>query len=290
MKKTTRFKALLRDPKILMMPVCHDPLGARIIEKAGFDALACAGYANSAALLGAPDVGLLTLTEMADAVWRVADAVDLPVFADGDNGHGNTTNVARTVKLMERAGAATIMLEDQVLPKRCGHMTGKRVIAREEYRAKLRAALDARTDPDLAILARTDAIAVDGFEEAVARAQMALEEGADWVFLEAPASADLLAEIPRRVAAPHLANLIPGGATPLLGAAELEAMGFAVVAFPTVMTFAYAKAAMEAAEHLLRTGGIAGLEPRMIDFDAFHDLVGLPALRAAEERAHRHEE
>lgn len=284
MRRTSRFRALLEAPEILMMPVCHDPLGARIIEQAGFGAVACAGYANSAALLGAPDVGLLTLTEMADAVWRVADAVDIPVFADGDNGHGNTTNVRRTVKLLEKAGAATIMLEDQVLPKRCGHMAGKSVVSREEYLAKIRAALDARSDPDLAILARTDAIAVHGLEEAVERALMAREEGADWVFLEAPASAGLLAEIPKRVPGPHLANLIPGGATPLMPAGELQAMGYAVVAYPTVFTFAYAKAAMEVAAHMRATGGIAGLDERIVDFEAFHRIVGLPALRAAEEK------
>ena len=282
MRTTTRFKELLRDPRILMIPICHDPLGARIAERAGFDVVGCAGYATSAALLGAPDVGLVTLTEMVDAVWRMADATDLPVFADGDNGHGNVTNVARTVKMMEKAGAACLMLEDQVLPKRCGHMPGKAVVPREEFLGKIRAALDARTDPDFTILARTDAIAVTGFGEAVERAAMALEAGADWVFLEAPRSMEELGAIPRAVEGLHLANMIPGGTTPLVAADALEAMGFAAVVYPNVFTYLYAKVAMEAAGSLKRTGSIAELEARMVDFDAFNDLVGLSDIRARE--------
>lgn len=172
MKKSSRFKQYLLAKEILMIPVAHDPLCATIIERAGFKVVGCGGYANSAALLGAPDIELLTLTEMVDAVWRMADAVDLPVFADGDNGHGNSTNVRRTVKQFEKAGAATIMLEDQVSPKRCGHMSSKHVVPADEFVAKIRAAVDARSDQDLTILARTDAIAVKGLPEAVERAQM----------------------------------------------------------------------------------------------------------------------
>ncbi len=283
-RATTRFKTLLTDPSILMIPVCHDPLGAKIVERAGFEVVGCAGYASSAALLGAPDVGLLTLTEMVDAVWRMADAVDLPVFADGDNGHGNVTNVARTVKMMEKAGAACLMLEDQVLPKRCGHMPGKAIVSRAQFLGKIRAALDARTDPDFTILARTDAIDVEGFDEAVERASLALEAGADWVFIEAPRTAQMLRAIPQRVKGLHLANMIPGGATPMVPAAELEAMGFAAVIFPNVFTYAYAKVAMEAAASLRRTGGIAGLEDKMLDFAAFNTLVGLPQIRDKEGR------
>lgn len=171
--------------------------------------MGCGGYANSAALIAAPDVELLTLTEMVDAVWRTADAVDLPVFADGDNGHGNTTNVGRTVKQFEKAGAASVMLEDQVSPKRCGHMSSKHVVPLDEFVAKIKAAVDARTDEDLTILARTDAIAVKGLSEAIDRAHRCVEAGADWVFLEAPESLEQMSQIPGLVSVPTLANMIP---------------------------------------------------------------------------------
>jgi 2,3-dimethylmalate lyase len=284
MKKTTLFKRYLQAKEILMIPVAHDPLCATIIERAGFKVLGCGGYANSAALLGAPDIELLTLTEMVDAVWRMADAVDLPVFADGDNGHGNTTNVQRTVKQFEKAGAATIMLEDQVSPKRCGHMSSKHVVPADEFVAKIRAAVDARTDQDLTILARTDAIAVKGLSEAVERAHLCVEAGADWVFLEAPENIEQMRQIPGLVSVPTLANMIPGGRTPILPASELQSMGFAAVIFPNVFTYAYAKLATDIAAELLRTGTTAPFHNRMIEFEEFNALVGLPKIREAEQK------
>jgi 2-methylisocitrate lyase-like PEP mutase family enzyme len=284
MKKTTLFKQYLLAKEILMIPVAHDPLCATIIERAGFKVVGCGGYANSAALLGAPDIELLTLTEMVDAVWRFADAVDLPVFADGDNGHGNTTNVQRTVKQFEKAGAATIMLEDQVSPKRCGHMSSKHVVQADELVAKIKAAVDARTDQDLTILARTDAIAVKGLAEAVDRAHRCVEAGADWVFLEAPESLDQMRQIPGLVSVPTLANMIPGGKTPILAASELQSIGFAAVIFPNVFTYAYARLATDIAAELLRTGTTAPFHDRMIEFEAFNDLVGLTKVRDSEQR------
>jgi methylisocitrate lyase len=284
MKKTTLFKQYLLAKEILMIPVAHDPLCATIIERAGFKVVGCGGYANSAALLGAPDIELLTLTEMVDAVWRFADAVDLPVFADGDNGHGNTTNVQRTVKQFEKAGAATIMLEDQVSPKRCGHMSSKHVVPADELVAKIKAAVDARTDQDLTILARTDAIAVKGLAEAVERAHRCVDAGADWVFLEAPESLEQMRQIPALVSVPTLANMIPGGKTPILPASELESVGFAAVIFPNVFTYAYARLATDIAAELLRTGTTAPFHDRMIEFEAFNDLVGLTRIRDSEQR------
>jgi methylisocitrate lyase len=263
-------------------------LCATIIERAGFKVVGCGGYANSAALLGAPDIELLTLTEMVDAVWRMADAVELPVFADGDNGHGNTTNVARTVKQFEKAGAATIMLEDQVSPKRCGHMSGKHVVPVDEFVAKIRAAVDARTDQDLTILARTDAIAVKGLQDAVERAHMCVEAGADWVFLEAPESVEQMKQIPGLVPVPSLANMIPGGKTPILPASELQSMGFAAVIFPNLFTYSYAKLATDIAKELLRTGTTAPFHDQMIEFEEFNQLVGLPKIREAEQRYYAH--
>jgi 2-methylisocitrate lyase-like PEP mutase family enzyme len=288
MNKATRFKQLLLAPEILMIPVAHDPLCAKIIERAGFQVVGCGGYANSATLIGAPDVELLSLTEMVDAVWRMADAVDLPVWADGDNGHGNVTNVQRTVRQMEKAGAGSLMLEDQVSPKRCGHMSGKHVVPTDEWLAKIKCALDTRIDPDFTILARTDAIAVNGLPDALERAHRASEAGADYVFLEAPENIEQMRQIPHAVSVPTMANMIPGGKTPILPASELQAMGFAAVVWPNAFTYAYAKLATDLAADLLRTGTPAAFEDRMIEFDDFNALVGLPAIREAEQKYYAH--
>jgi methylisocitrate lyase len=183
------------------------------------------GYANTASLLGKPDVSLLTLTEMAECAGRIADAVDIPVFADGDTGHGNVTNVARTVHLFEKAGVAGLLLEDQVEPKRCGHMSGKQVIPAQEMVAKVRAALDTRSDPDFIIMARTDAIAVNGIDDAIARAKQYRNAGADAIFVEAPESVGQMRRITAGIDAPLMANMIPGGKTPVLPARELQELG-----------------------------------------------------------------
>ena len=283
MKKTTLFKQYLLARDILLIPVAHDPLGAKIIERVGFKVVGCGGYASSAALMGAPDIELLTLTNMVDCVWRMADAVDLPVWADGDNGHGNVTNVQQTVRQMEKAGAAAIMLEDQVSPKRCGHMSGKHVVSADEFIAKIKAGVDARKDNDFTILARTDAIAVLGLNEAIDRAHRAVEAGADWVFLEAPETLDQMYQIPKLLPVPTLANMIPGGKTPVLPAAELQSIGFAAVVWPNVFTYAYAKLATELAKELLSTGSTTPFDERMIQFDEFNELVGLPKIRTNEE-------
>jgi 2,3-dimethylmalate lyase len=288
MKNTTLFKQYLKAKEILMIPVAHDPLCGKIIERAGFKVVGCAGYANSAALIGAPDVELLTLTEMVDAVWRMADAVNLPVWADGDNGHGNTTNVRRTVKQFEKAGAASLMLEDQVSPKRCGHMSGKHVVPMDEFVSKIKAAVDACSDSDFTILARTDAIAVNGLQEAVERANKCIEAGADWVFLEAPENIEQMRQIPKLVKVPTLANMIPGGKTPILPASELQAMGFAALVWPNAFTYAYAKMATDMAAELLRSGTTAAYDDKMIEFEAFNELVGLPAIRNSEEKYYGH--
>ncbi len=221
MKKTTLLKNLILDKKILLLPVVHDALCAVIAQHAGFKAISVTGYANSASLLGKPDVSLLTLTEMVDCASRIAEATDLPILADGDTGHGNATNVIRTIKLHEKAGVAGIFIEDQIEPKRCGHMSGKRIIPKDEMVSKLKAALDARTDNDFIIMARTDAIAVNGIDDAIERGLAYQETGVDLIFIEAPVNIEQMKRITQEISIPTLANMIPGGKTPLLPANEL---------------------------------------------------------------------
>lgn len=287
MKKTTLFKKYVLDKEILLLPVVHDSLCAKIAQDTGFKAISVAGYANSAAMLGKPDVELLTLKEMVDCAWRIADAVDIPVFADGDTGHGNVTNVERTIKQFEKAGAAGLFIEDQVSPKRCGHMSGKQVIEPEEMVTKIKAAVDARNDPDFMIMARTDAIAVHGIDNAIERAHLYREAGADIIFIEAPETKEMMRRITSEIDAPNMANMIPGGKTPILTTMELEEMGFAAVVYPTACTYVIAKAVKEFFEKLFHTGTAAGYEDRMIEFSEFNRLVGLPEIRQMEERYYR---
>jgi methylisocitrate lyase len=266
-----------------MLPGAHDALAARIAEMAGFDAVTCGGYASSASLLGAPDVGQLSMTEMADVYARLCDAVSIPVFADGDTGYGNTTNVARTVRAYERAGVAGLFIEDQISPKRCGHMAGKQVVPAAEMVGKLRAALDARRDGDLVIMARTDARAVEGIDAAIDRANLYLDTGVDLIFVEAPQSVDEMRRICSEIEAPCFANYLEGGRTPLMSAKELEEIGFAVVAYPTSATYAIARTLQEVYAILRRDGETESLRDRMLEFDEFNRLVGLDDLRAQED-------
>ena len=281
MKKTTLLRKYIEDEEILMIPVVHDALCARIAEQAGFRAIFTAGYANSAALLGMPDVSLLTLTEMVDAASRIADAVKIPVFADGDTGHGNETNVMRTVRQFEKAGVAGIFIEDQIEPKRCGHMAGKQVIHPEEMVAKLKAALAARSDPDLVIMARTDALAVNGLDDAIFRANMYRDAGADLIFVEAPESVEQMRRIIKEVDAPHMVNMLPGGKTPLLKAKELQDIGYSVVAYATACTYTIARAVKNLFETLKSTGTTSDLD--CMSFAEFNRLVGLEEIRRIED-------
>jgi 2-methylisocitrate lyase-like PEP mutase family enzyme len=283
LRKTTLLRRRIEDEEILMIPVAHDALCARIAEKSGFKAVFTAGYANSAALLGKPDVSLLTLTEMTDAASRIADAVNIPVFADGDTGYGNVTNVIRTVKLFEKAGVAGLFIEDQTDPKRCGHMCGKGVISPCEMAAKLRAALDARSDPDFVIMARTDALAVNGIDDAIARANLYRKAGADLIFVEAPESVEQMKKIIMEAKAPHMVNMLPGGRTPMLTAKELQDIGYSVVAYATACTYAIAKAVSDLFETLYKTGTTESFEDRMMMFDEFNRLVGLEEIRKIED-------
>jgi 2,3-dimethylmalate lyase len=205
------------------------------------------------------------------------------VFADGDTGHGNITNVIRTVKLFEKAGVAGLFIEDQVNPKRCGHMAGKQVVSPEEMVMKLKAALDARSDPDFVIMARTDALAVNGIDDAIHRAKLYREAGADLIFIEAPESVEHMKKIIQEVDAPHMVNMLPGGKTPTLTAKELQEIGYAVVAYATACTYTIAWAVRDLLDNLKRTGTTTGFEGRMMSFDEFNRLVGLEAIRKRED-------
>ena len=282
MRKTTRLKQLIAAPEILVLPGVHDALGARLAEAAGFAGLTAGGYGATATLLGRPDSSQLSLTELAEMYSRFCDATALPLLADADTGFGNVTNVARAVRLYEKAGVAGLFIEDQVFPKRCGHMTGKAVVPPAEWIAKIKAALDAREDPDFIIMARTDALAVNGVDDAIARAQLACDAGADLLFVEAPTTIGEMRRICAEVPGPCLANNVETGRSPLLPAAELQALGYAAVVFPVAATYAVAHALAELFATIRRTGTTETFLPRLFAFDAFNDLVGLPAQRERE--------
>jgi len=281
-KKTTLLKKLILDKEILLMPGAHDALSARIIEQAGFKAVSLGGAAPSICSLGKPDVSLLTLTEMATYVRNVVEAVDIPVFADGDTGHGNVTNVIRTTREFEKAGLAGFFIEDQVFPKRCGHTEGKQVIPTEEMIPKIKAALDTRVDQDLVIMARIDSLAIYGIDDAIERAHRYREAGADLIFIEALTSKGEMIRINRELDAPTLATQIEGGKTPLCTAKELEEMGFNTVVYPGSSFFAAAWAIKKLMEELYHTGTTRHYMDKMILFEDLNRMVGLDKVREVE--------
>lgn len=282
MKKTTLFRKLVFDKEILVLPGAYDALSAKIVEQAGFKAVTLGGYPASGSLLAKPDVSLLSVTEMVNQARYIVDAVHIPVFVDGDTGHGNVTNVARTIRQFENAGVAGIFIEDQVFPKRCGHMEGKQVIPTEEMVVKIKAAVDARQDDDLVLMARTDSFAIYGIDEATERGNRFAEAGADIIFIEAPPSVEDMKRICREVKAPMSANMVEGGKTPILTAKELEEIGYSVATFPLSTLYAAAFGARAAMEALARTGTTAGFMDRMISFAEFNHLVGLETVRERE--------
>jgi methylisocitrate lyase len=265
------------------MPGVHDALSARIAASEGFQALTLGGYAASGVLLGEPDSSQLSLRELADHYARVCEAVELPVFADGDTGFGNVTNVARTVRELERAGVAGLFIEDQVFPKRCGHTPDKEVIGLEEMIGKLKSALDSRHDPDLVIMGRTDALAVHGLDAAIERARKFAEIGCDLVFVEAPATVEDMKRICGSVEAPQLANMIDFGKTPALDAKELESLGYATAVWPVASVFAVTKQMQRLYRTIAETGSTKTFAGEMVSFDDYMKVVGLPELRAREQ-------
>jgi 2-methylisocitrate lyase-like PEP mutase family enzyme len=280
-----RLRELLNSGQTIVAPGAFGPLAARLVEEAGFPAVYMTGFGTSAALLGRPDVGLLTMTEMADNAARIAACVDIPLLADADTGYGNPLNVIRTVGVYEAAGVAGLHLEDQVAPKKCGHMDGKQVIGAAEMAEKVRAAVDARTDPDFVIVARTDARAVEGLPAALERGRRYRDAGADALFIEALVSE---AEIEAAAAAfpdvPLLFNWAEGGKTPPVALGRLTELGYRIVIFP-IATLLAATAAMRAVlDEIAVAGTPAAILGELPSFGEFNDFIGLPEVRAAEQR------
>ena len=275
MTTARRLRELLARPGIIKTLAPHDVFTARLLEQAGCEMLFLGGFGVSASVFGWPDVGLVTLSEMTEAVRRMASRISIPLVADGDTGHGDLHNVARTVRDFEQAGAAGILLEDQVSPKRCGHFAGKQVIPADEMLGKLRVALDARRDPDFVIFARTDARAVEGLDAAIERANRYGELGADVCFVEAPRSREELQRIAAEVPYPQLANMLLGGVTPILGADELQQLGFKIMVDPVATLLITGAAVRKLAATLQQHGRIDSLTPEMLTFDEVKQLLGL---------------
>jgi len=284
MKMTARFRELVQAPEILMLPVAHDGLSALVIAEAGFPALSVAGYGTAGSQLGMPDIGVLSSTEMLSQYAHIVNRVDIPVMVDIDTGFGDVNNVIHTVRQVERLGAAALFIEDQTYPKRCVHMAGKSVVPVEDYLPKLKAALWARQDPDFVIMARTDAAAVYGIDEAIRRACLYAEAGADMVFVEAVTTVADMRRVNAAVPVPSMANMIEGGRTPFLSAEELQAVGYAVVAYPCASVFTAVKALRNWASHLKFHGTSAGFAgpDTMIDFEEYFRFIGAAAIRERE--------
>lgn len=277
----TTLRARLTRPPILLAPGVYDPLTALIAEQAGFEALYVSGAAIAYTRLGRPDIGLVSMSEVVETVALIRDRVRAHLVVDADTGYGNALNVERAVRLLERAGANAIQIEDQDFPKRCGHLDDKVLIPGAEMAGKIKAAIDARTSSETLIIARTDAVAVEGFERALARAALYREAGADMLFIEAPRQRDELGRIGALgQTTPLMANMVEGGKTPMLTASELEKLGFAFVIFPGAIVRALAKAAEEFYGSLKAHGSTEPFRPRMFDFDALNRLVGTPDMLA----------
>ena len=278
----------LKRKPILLAPGVYDALGALLAEQAGFEALYLSGAGIAYTRLGRPDIGLVTASEVENALANIRERVALPIIVDADTGYGNALNVARTVRMLERAGGGNlaIQLEDQMTPKRCGHLDGKSVVSAGEMVGKIRAALDARRNAETLIVARTDAVAVEGLGPALERAERYLEAGADVLFIEALRSAEEMKTALTRFAgrAPLLANMVEGGKTPLLSAAELEALGYAIVIFPGGLARALGYAAREYFATLKRDGTTAALRGRMLDLAGINAIVGTPEMLALGKR------
>ena len=284
MTRAKQLRELLAGDRIVMAPGAYDAWSARLIQDAGFPAVYVTGYGVSASTLGMPDIGLISFQEMVTAVRNICAAVSVPVIADADNGYGSALNVVRTVREYEAAGAAAIQLEDQVMPKRCGHMEGKQLIPMEDMVAKIRAAVYARRDSDTVIIARTDAVAVNGFDDAVERAAAYREAGADVIFVEALQTRQQIASAARLVGAPLMANMVEHGKTPLDTAENLYQMGFRIAIYPVLPLYTASRAVAEALATLRRTEDLTACMGGELDFPTFNRMIGLQDYRELEQR------
>ena len=279
MEARKRLRELVDAKEILVLPGAYDALSARL----GFPCVYMTGYGQSASKLGAPDVGLMTMSEMVERAKDMCAAVSVPVICDGDTGFGNVVNLVRTVREYERAGAAAIQLEDQTMPKKCGHMLGRQVVDAEEMVSKIRAAAAARQDPNFLIIARTDARTNHGVEEAIRRAKLYEQAGADIIFVESLESVEEMRMVNETIAKPTIANMVETGRTPLLTAAQLQEIGYDMVVFPISALFVAAKAVYDMLMDLRANGTTRNCLDEMMSFSQFNDFIGLPLVRELEE-------
>ena len=276
----TTLRSALATGKIVVAPGCYDSLSALMIERAGFPAAYLSGAALAYTRFGRPDIGLVSLSEVVDTVSLITERTTVPLIVDGDTGFGNALNVQRTLRLFSRCGAQGVQLEDQTMPKRCGHLADKTLVSSGEMVGKIKAALDARSTPECLVIARTDAIAVEGFEQALERAEAYLEAGADVLFVEAPRNDEELAAVCARFKGrvPLLANMVEGGKTPVKSAAELEALGFSLVIFPGGTVRALAHSLSQYFDSLKAHGTTLPWRDAMFDFTKLNQLVGTPKM------------
>lgn len=284
MKKSAQLRALINGPEIVVAPGASAALLARLVELAGFKVVYATGAGVANMQFGLPDLGMVTMSEILETVKRMNDATTLPIIVDIDNGYGNALNVYRTVREFSSIGAAALQLEDQQLPKRCGHFAGKAVVSKEEMVGKIKAAKDASLDPDLVLIARTDAIAIHGFEDAMERGAMYAEAGADVIFIEAPTTVEQMACIPKRIKLPQLANMVEGGKTPLLTNQALQDLGFKIVLYANAPLKAAVKGVQRVLDHLRAKGTTSDCEDLMISMKERNEVTGLPAMTLLDER------
>tara|TARA_Y100000782_G_scaffold87119_1_gene94826 strand:- start:345 stop:1202 length:858 start_codon:yes stop_codon:yes gene_type:complete len=278
-------RKLLNDKsKSLVIPGVYDAIGAKIVEKVGFEAMFQTGYGTSATLLGMPDYGFIGSTETVDNARRICHAVSVPVIVDADTGYGNALSVDKLVRELEASGASGIFLEDQKWPKRCGHMQGKEVIPKDEYAEKLQAAINARSNEDFIIVARTDARATEGLDKAIERGLYYNKIGADVIFIEAPKTIQEMKKIGNAINAPLVANMIEGGATPISSASQLREMGYKIILYPLSVLFSNTYATLQILKELKRAGTTKKLQKRMVNFDQFNDIVELSKYKKLEKQ------
>ncbi|WP_337997544.1 isocitrate lyase/PEP mutase family protein [Oleispirillum naphthae] len=283
-KKTKELKSIVERRGATIVPGAPNALFARVIEDLGYEVVYITGAGIANMQLGVPDIGLSTITEVAGVVSATADVIDIPIIVDADTGFGNSLNMTRTVRMLERAGAAGIQIEDQVFPKKCGHFSGKAVIPTHEMVAKIKAAVDARGDADMQIIARTDARAVEGIDQALSRAHAYIEAGADVTFVEAPTSYEELARIASELSVPQIANIVYGGKTPDPGRARLQEMGFSIVLYANAALQAALRSSYEVLGSLMKNGSLDLVADKLATFDERQQAVRKDLWDALEER------